>query len=85
ADTPDEQPLSGEPGLVPVRTAWQHSRVIALVDATQDPAELLAAAANEAGLAQAPRFELREVEEHDWVRLTLSQFEPIHIGEKIWV
>ncbi|CAJ2764654.1 50S ribosomal protein L11 methyltransferase [Burkholderia pseudomallei] len=85
ADTPDEQPLFGEPGLVPERTAWQHSRVIALVDATQDPAVLLAAAANEAGLAQAPRFELREVEEQDWVRLTQSQFEPIHIGEKIWV
>lgn len=85
ADTPDEQPLFGEPGLVPERTAWQHSRVIALVDATQDPAVLLAAAANEAGLAQTPRFELREVEEQDWVRLTQSQFEPIHIGEKIWV
>lgn len=85
ADTPDEQPLFGEPGLVPERTAWQHSRVIALVDATQDPAVLLAAAANEAGLARTPRFELREVEEQDWVRLTQSQFEPIHIGEKIWV
>lgn len=80
ADTPDEQPLFGEPGLVPERTAWQHSRVIALVDAAQDPAVLLAAAANEAGLAETPRFELREVEEQDWVRLTQSQFDPIHIG-----
>ena len=31
ADTPDEQPLFGEPGLTPDRTAWQHSRVIALL------------------------------------------------------
>ena len=31
ADTPDEQPLFGEPGLTPERTAWQHSRVIALL------------------------------------------------------
>lgn len=85
ADTPDEQPLFGEPGLTPERTAWQHSRVIALIGADQDPALLLAAAANELALAETPKFELREVEEQDWVRLTQSQFDPIQIGERIWV
>ncbi|KVE39748.1 50S ribosomal protein L11 methyltransferase [Burkholderia sp. TSV86] len=85
ADTPDEQPLFGEPGLVPERTAWQRSRVVALVDATHDPAVLLAAAANEIGLAKTPRFDVRDVEDQDWVRLTQSQFDPIHIGERIWV
>ncbi|HKR43133.1 MAG TPA: 50S ribosomal protein L11 methyltransferase [Paraburkholderia sp.] len=85
ADTPDEQPLFGEPGLTPDRTAWQHSRVIALIGADQDPAVLLMAASNELGLAQTPKFSLREVEEQDWVRLTQSQFDPIQIGERIWV
>ncbi|MEF9444993.1 50S ribosomal protein L11 methyltransferase [Burkholderia sp. 1B3(2022)] len=85
ADTPDEQPLFGEPGLVPDRTAWQHSRVVALLSADHEPAVLLAAAANEIGLAETPRFVVREVEEQDWVRLTQSQFEPIPIGERIWV
>ncbi|WP_126285172.1 50S ribosomal protein L11 methyltransferase [Burkholderia stagnalis] len=85
ADTPDEQPLFGEPGLVPDRTAWQHSRVVALLQPDHDPAVLLAAAANEIGLGEAPRFEVREVEEQDWVRLTQSQFDPIPIGERIWV
>ncbi|WP_296655570.1 50S ribosomal protein L11 methyltransferase [Paraburkholderia sp.] len=85
ADTPDEQPLFGEPGLTPERTAWQHSRVIALIGDDQDPAVLLAAAANEVGLAETPTFALREVEEQDWVRLTQSQFAPIQIGERIWV
>ncbi|CAM2175176.1 ribosomal protein L11 methyltransferase [Paraburkholderia sacchari] len=85
ADTPDEQPLFGEPGLTPERTAWQHSRVIALIGNDQDPAVLLAAAANEVGLAETPKFSLREVEEQDWVRLTQSQFDPIQIGERIWV
>ncbi|MEM5423864.1 MULTISPECIES: 50S ribosomal protein L11 methyltransferase [Paraburkholderia] len=85
ADTPDEQPLFGEPGLTPERTAWQHSRVIALIGADQDPAVLLMAASNELGLAQTPKFSLREVEEQDWVRLTQSQFDPIQIGERIWV
>ncbi|HXZ08125.1 MAG TPA: 50S ribosomal protein L11 methyltransferase [Paraburkholderia sp.] len=85
ADTPDEQPLFGEPGLTPDRTAWERSRVIALVDAEHDPAVLLAAAANQLGLDSAPTFSVREVEEQDWVRLTQSQFDPISIGERIWV
>ncbi|MDN7656289.1 50S ribosomal protein L11 methyltransferase [Burkholderia multivorans] len=85
ADTPDEQPLFGEPGLVPERTAWQHSRVIALLSPDHEPALLLAAAANEIGLDATPKFDVREVEEQDWVRLTQSQFEPIPIGERIWV
>ncbi|QGZ62357.1 50S ribosomal protein L11 methyltransferase [Paraburkholderia acidisoli] len=85
ADTPDEQPLFGEPGLTPERTAWQHSRVIALIGADQDPALLLTAASNELALAETPKFSLREVEEQDWVRLTQSQFDPIPIGERIWV
>ncbi|CAG9240036.1 methyltransferase for 50S ribosomal subunit protein L11 [Paraburkholderia tropica] len=85
ADTPDEQPLFGEPGLTPERTAWQHSRVIALIGDDQDPAVLLAAASNELGLAELPKFALREVEEQDWVRLTQSQFDPIQIGQRIWV
>jgi ribosomal protein L11 methyltransferase len=85
ADTPDEQPLFGEPGLVPEKSAWNRSRVVALLPDDADPAVLLAAASNEIGLATAPVFTVREVEEQDWVRLTQSQFDPISIGERIWV
>ncbi|HTI16912.1 MAG TPA: 50S ribosomal protein L11 methyltransferase [Trinickia sp.] len=85
ADTPDEEPLFGEPGLTPDRTAWQHSRVIALLSPDQDPAVLAAAAANAIELPAAPSFEVREVADADWVRLTQSQFEPIAIGQRIWV
>ncbi len=85
ADTPDEEPLFGEPGLVPEQTAWQHSRVLALIAPEHDPAVLAAAAANALGLATVPPFEVREVADADWVRLTQSQFEPISIGKRIWV
>jgi ribosomal protein L11 methyltransferase len=33
----------------------------------------------------APAFTTRKVADADWVRLTQSQFEPIHIGKNIWV
>jgi len=85
ADTPDEQPLFGEPGMEPTRLAWNRSRVVALFDEETDPALVVTAAANQLGVDPVPAFTLRAVEDQDWVRLTQSQFEPIRIGEKIWV
>ncbi|SFP68633.1 50S ribosomal protein L11 methyltransferase [Ralstonia sp. NFACC01] len=85
ADTPEEQPLFGEPGHEPTRLAWNRSRVVALLADDADPALLVAAAANEIKLTPLPAYTVREVEEQDWVRVTQSQFEPIHIGEHIWV
>ena len=85
ADTPDEQPLFGEPGLEPKQLAWNRSRVVALFGDDADPAVVIAAAANQLGIDPVPAYELRAVEDQDWVRLTQSQFEPIRIGERIWV
>ncbi|MDF3835564.1 50S ribosomal protein L11 methyltransferase [Cupriavidus basilensis] len=85
ADTPDEQPLFGEPGLEPTRLAWNRSRVVALFDDSADPVLVVAAAANALGVDPVPAYQLRPVEDQDWVRLTQSQFAPIRIGERIWV
>jgi ribosomal protein L11 methyltransferase len=83
--TEDEKPLFGEPGMIPEQAAWDHSRVVALVDVDADPANIVADAAAAIGLTGAPPFALRAVADADWVRLTQSQFEPIHIGKNIWV
>ncbi|HEY4316470.1 MAG TPA: 50S ribosomal protein L11 methyltransferase [Herbaspirillum sp.] len=83
--TDSEQPLFGEPGMVIEQAAWERSRVVALIDEGSDHAALVAAAARAANLAVVPAYDLRSVAEQDWVRLTQSQFEPIHIGKNIWV
>ena len=83
--TEAEQPLFGEPGLEPEQTAWERSRIIALVTADTDHRALLDAAAAACGLAAPPPCNVRAVSEQDWVRLTQSQFDPIHIGKNIWV
>jgi ribosomal protein L11 methyltransferase len=83
--TDAEKPLFGEPGMEPTEAAWDHSRVVALTDDEEDQALIVAAAAGAIGLAQLPKFTTRKVEDADWVRLTQSQFEPIHIGKNIWV
>jgi ribosomal protein L11 methyltransferase len=83
--TDAEQPLFGEPGMEPSETAWERSRVVALTESNADHAEIVAAAAQVIGLAQTPLYTLRDVADQDWVRLTQSQFDPIHIGKNIWV
>ena len=83
--TADEKPLFGEPGMEPEEAAWDHSRVVALTAEDADQAAIVADAAEGIGLADVPKYTLRGVEEQDWVRLTQSQFDPIHIGKNIWV
>jgi ribosomal protein L11 methyltransferase len=83
--TAQEKPLFGEPGMVPTEAAWDHSRVVALTDVDADQAAIVAEAASAIGLKDTPAFATREVADADWVRLTQSQFEPIHIGKNIWV
>ncbi|HWJ95643.1 MAG TPA: 50S ribosomal protein L11 methyltransferase [Telluria sp.] len=83
--TEAEKPLFGEPGMTPTEAAWDRSRVVALTDVDADHAALVAEAAAAVKLAATPPFTTRAVGDADWVRLTQSQFEPIHIGKNIWV
>ena len=83
--TDAEQPLFGEPGMEPDQAAWERSRVVALTEADADQATIIAQASAAIKLASIPAYTLRPVADQDWVRLTQSQFEPIHIGKNIWV
>ena len=83
--TDAEQPLFGEPGMEPEQAAWERSRVVALAAVDDDYAAIVASAAAKLRLTPIPAYTLREVADQDWVRLTQSQFEPIHIGKNIWV
>jgi ribosomal protein L11 methyltransferase len=71
--------------MEPEEAAWDHSRVVALTAEDADQAAIVADAAAAISLAEVPNYTLRGVEEQDWVRLTQSQFDPIHIGKNIWV
>lgn len=90
ADTPDEQPLFGEPGMPQTLSAqvagWQRSLLKALFD---DEAGASAACvrllSSEVGLEGVHVQGLQEVAELDWVRLTQSQFQPVEITPDFWV
>lgn len=83
--TDAERALFGEPGMEPEEHAWEHSRVVALAPASADCAAIVRDACLLCEIAEPLTFSLRTVAEQDWVRLTQSQFEPIHIGRHIWV
>ena len=84
ADTPDEQAIFGEPGEPPPGV-WQHNRVSALFDADKDVAEILSCAAKRIGLDEMPQYSIETLADNDWVRLTQSQFDPIHISDRLWI
>jgi len=84
ADTPDEQAIFGEPGEPPPGV-WQHNRVSALFDSDKDVGAILRDATVGIGLKQLPEYHIETLADNDWVRLTQSQFEPIHISPRLWI
>jgi ribosomal protein L11 methyltransferase len=91
ADSPDEQPLFGEPAtlspggesLTPF--GWQRTRLAVLLAADAAPQDLLDQVAAALG-RRAPAMEgLRRIEDQDWVRTTQAQFDPIPVGERLLV
>jgi len=83
SDTDQEQPLFGEPGTEPTVQAWGQNLVIALLPEDMSPESLLEASGLDAEVGQA--WSVRDVPDSDWVRLTQSQFAPIHIGDRVWI
>jgi ribosomal protein L11 methyltransferase len=83
AETPDEQPIFGEPGDPPPGI-WQQNIVSALFNDDADVAALMADLTMATGL-QNLSYEVEQVAEQDWVRATQSQFDPIRIRDDLWI
>lgn len=89
ADTPDEQPLFGEPGMPQTQTekvaGWQRSVLKALFE-NEASAQAACVGLLELDEVQDVHVQgLRAVEEQDWVRLTQSQFSPVPITPTFWI
>lgn len=87
AESADEQPLYGEPGMPAAQShtvpGWRRTLLSALIDKTDDPAAVLNKAALGLDRPAPNMVEVREVADQDWVALTQSQFDPIEIGERL--
>ena len=85
ADSPDEQALYGEPGMPAARAGWVRTRLIALLAQDTDPDELLRTCAEALELQPPTGFELRELEDRDWVSASQAQFTPIEVGDRLLI
>jgi ribosomal protein L11 methyltransferase len=58
--------------------------MVATLSLEQDFHSLVDCAAHVVGI-EAPRFSTEEIADQDWVRVTQAQFEPVLIGERLWI
>lgn len=82
AGTPDEEAQYGEPGMAP--KAWTVSLIKALFPPEIEPLAALREVCNALD-ATFPEAEVEPLPEQDWVRLTQSQFNPIHVSPRLWI
>ncbi len=86
AESPDEQPIFGEPGLPVAQAGWTRTRLTALLEERADPPVLLAAAASALGeTGPLPPYTVRELADRDWVSASQAQFEPIPVGNRLLI
>jgi ribosomal protein L11 methyltransferase len=85
AQTDAEQALFGEPGMPPPQEGWQRSRVLALFATEALAADALALLTVQDFFADCSSLGIHVVPEHDWVRLTQSQFAPVEITPEFWI
>ncbi|MGZ8252315.1 MAG: 50S ribosomal protein L11 methyltransferase [Methylophilaceae bacterium] len=83
AETPDEQPIFGEPGDPPPGI-WQQNVVSALFNDDVVVADIMHSLEQATGL-QNLSFSTESIAEQDWVRATQSQFDPIRIRDDLWI
>ncbi len=84
AGTGQETPIFQEPGEE-AELAYGCNRLTALFDPNTDAAAAFTRACAAAGLDPVPEYQVAEVPEQDWVRLTQTQFGPIRISARLWV
>lgn len=83
AETVAEQAIFGEPGDPPPGI-WQQNVVTAMLPSDANVLELLGQLEQATGM-HGFSYHTEVIEEQDWVRLTQSQFEPIHITPTLWI
>ncbi len=85
AESTDEKPLYGEPGLEPDNCAWPRSILSVLCEDDFDIAVHLAIATDALKMEPTEIIENEPVEDADWVRITQAQFQPTQVSKRLWI
>ena len=85
ADSTDEAPLYGEPGLEPETCAWPRSIISVLTADDCHFKNLLDDCVKELGCEAPELLSVSDVEDQDWVRITQAQFQPTQVSDRLWI
>lgn len=82
ADAKDQPIFEPELGTTPI---WASTKVIGLFDAEVDPAAIINFLTGAVPEIAAHQFVVEQLEDKDWVRAWMDQFEPMKFGERLWI
>jgi ribosomal protein L11 methyltransferase len=85
ADSASEQAIFGEPGMPAPREAWVRSTIKALFETEEEATEAATLLLAQDWASEVSVVALDKVPDEDWVRLTQSQFQPVHITDRFWI
>ena len=87
ADTPDEAPIFGEPGMPGAMSlrGWDRSVLRALFADTEAATEAATLLLAQDWAEDVHVQSLQVVPQADWVRLTQSQFDPVRVTDTFWI
>lgn len=81
-DSADEPVLEPAPGETPL---WSQTRVVALFEAGLSREMLIKQVADQLGEAAADRLQIEHLDDRDWVRAWMDEFQPMRFGERLWI
>lgn len=81
-DAGDEPMLEPLPGETPL---WSHTRISGLFEGTTDPDRLRSSITQALNRDSVRQLELEVVEDRDWERAWLDNFQPIQFGQRLWI
>lgn len=81
-DAADDPILEPGPGETPL---WEHTVLTALFEADADPLAALRAVQTARGWQQLPEHRIEALEDQDWTRAWMKDFQPMRFGQRLWV
>jgi len=78
-DQPIYEPADTHPRI------WQETILVGLFDHQQDMSPILSYLESQRADGVLSQFELKQVDDEDWVRRSLDSFSPICFGKRLWI
>lgn len=81
-DAKDQPIFEPELGTTPI---WANTKVVGLFDAEVETAPIITLLTSIVPELKAEDFKIEQLEDKDWIRAWMDQFEPMKFGDRLWI